>query len=117
HFTAFTHRVGSDSFEYGDSMHDSPDLAVGHLLQQSLSTKRVPLPSAVVSGTINRQGGSNGGGGSCGVASFNFIQRHITPGRRMWAGSMAREFRDEILGNLIHYSVLSQESVGTANQW
>ena len=117
HFTAFNHHIGSNIFEFGDSLHHPPDPSLGPLIRQALSTSDLQFPSRVEIGTINQQGGHNGGEASCGLAAFNFIQRYLDPKRELWSGRKAQQFRDEALGDVIHFCVLSQSCIGSPENW
>lgn len=62
-----------------------------------------PPVDTIGSGTISKQGGFNGGDGSCGVAALNFIECYTDTALRQWQGADSHLFWDMALQNLIHY--------------
>ena len=62
-----------------------------------------PPVKTISSGTISKQGGFNGGDGSCGVAALNFIECYADNNLCQWQGLDSHRFRDLALQNLIRY--------------
>lgn len=108
HFSALTYQVGSGVFMYGDSMHGAKPVELGELISRVLSTSSFQVPFTIERGFIARQGGTNGGEGSCGLAALNFIQRFLDPSTQPWRGSQSRQFRTVALLDLIRYHCIAR---------
>ncbi|KAF8952818.1 hypothetical protein BDZ97DRAFT_1630019, partial [Flammula alnicola] len=118
HFTAFIYRRGSSIIDYGDSMHKSPARHILPILQWVFLDIAHPSITAIKHGTIAKQSIGRGGG-SCGIAAYNFIELAAKTRKRLrpWSGSEAQLFRDAALEDLIRFHYLATQSDGTFSDW
>jgi hypothetical protein len=68
-------------------------------------------------GQVAHQGLGNGGDGSCGLAAFNFVERHLDPSIPSWSGQHSQVFRDCALHDLILYHFTAKEASGCVLNW
>jgi hypothetical protein len=103
HYTAYIYLVGSTSVDHGDSLQQPPADDILGIISWVIAGLGHPPVEIINVGTISKQGGVNGGEGSCGIAAFNFIERYSDNNIRQWEGSKSYLFRDMALENLIRY--------------
>lgn len=103
HYTAYVYHVGSTIVDHGDSLHQPPADDVLGIISWVITGLGHPPVETIGVGTISRQGGLNGGEGSCGIAALNFIECYSDNGLRQWEGLNSHLFRDVALQNLILY--------------
>ena len=103
HYTAYVYRVGSTTIDHGDSLHQPPADDILGIISWIIAGLGHPPIETISVGTISRQGGSNGGEGSCGIAALNFIECYSDNNLCQWEGSKSSLFQDVALQNLILY--------------
>jgi len=103
HYTAYVYHVGSTIVNHGDSLHQPPAKDILGIISWIIAGLGHPPIEAIDSGTISKQGGFNGGDGSCRVAALNFIECYADNNLRRWEGLDLHIFRELALQNLIHY--------------
>ena len=103
HYTAYIYHVGSAIVDHGDSLHQPPADDILDIISWVFTGLGHPPVDTIGSGTISKQGGFNGGDGSCGVAALNFIECNADTALRQWQGTDSHLFRDMALQNLIRY--------------
>jgi hypothetical protein len=101
HFTVYVYHVGTMNLDHGDSMHQPPSDDILQIFSWIFSGLVNPPVNRILPGSISRQGGSDGGDGSCGIAVLNFIQGHADGTHVPWQGSQSQLFRDNALQNVI----------------
>jgi hypothetical protein len=74
HYTAYVYHVRSTIIDHGDSLHQPPADDILDIISWVIIGLGHPPVETISSGTILKQGGFNGGDGSCGVAALNFIE-------------------------------------------
>ncbi|KAJ6524882.1 hypothetical protein DFH09DRAFT_885407, partial [Mycena vulgaris] len=95
--------------EHGDSLHlplASDLLPILRWVFSGLSGDEIDSRSHAKTAVVDHQS-SMAGGGSCGIASTNFVEARagIVPSR--WLAKQSAEFRDELLRDLILYHLLA----------
>jgi len=103
HYTAYVYHVGSTIVDHGDSLHQPPADDILAIISWVIAGLGHPPVDTISCGTISRQGGFNGGDGSCGIAALNFIESYADNNLCQWQGSDSHLFRDMALQNLIRY--------------
>ena len=103
HYTAYVYHVGSTITDHGDSLHQPPAEDILDIISWVFTGLGHPPVDTIRSGTISKQGGFNGGDGSCGVAVLNFIECYADTALRQWQGADSHLFRDMALQNLIRH--------------
>jgi hypothetical protein len=103
HYTAYVYRVGSTIVDHGDSLHQPPADDILDIISWVIAGLGHPVVDTINCGTISKQGGFNGGDGSCGIAALNFIECYADNNLCQWQGSDSHLFRDVALQNLIRY--------------
>ncbi|KAF8805824.1 hypothetical protein BYT27DRAFT_7103590, partial [Phlegmacium glaucopus] len=98
HYTAYVYHVGSTIIDHGDSLHQPPANDILDIISWVITGLGYPHVDTISSGTISKQGGFNGGDGSCGVAALNFIECYADEKLCQW-----QLFWDMALQNLICY--------------
>jgi hypothetical protein len=103
HYTTYVYHVGSTIIDHGDSLHQLPADDILDIISWVFAGLGHPPVDTIRSGTISKQGGFNGGDGSCGVVALNFIECYANTVLRQWQGADSHLFRDVALQNLIRY--------------
>jgi hypothetical protein len=80
HYIAYVYHIGSTTVDHGDSLHQPPADDILGIISWVISGLGNPPIEIISSGTISRQGGFNGGEGSCGIAhsTLSMLKRRMT---------------------------------------
>ncbi|EDR00235.1 uncharacterized protein LACBIDRAFT_314599 [Laccaria bicolor S238N-H82] len=117
HYTAYVYHVGSTILYHGDSLHQPPANNILDIISLVIAGLGHLPVDTINCGTISRQGGFNGGDGSCGIAALNFIESYADNNLRQGQGSDLHLFRDMALKNMIHYHDGAQIESFPALMW
>lgn len=119
HYSSYLTSVDAVKFNHGDSMHNPPLADALPVLQWVFSDIPGFSQEGIDSeaGQVAHQGLGNGGDGSCGLAAFNFVERHLDPSIPSWSGQHSQVFRDCALRDLILYHFTAKEASGCVLNW
>ncbi|KAJ7713987.1 hypothetical protein B0H16DRAFT_1246677, partial [Mycena metata] len=104
HYASICH-IYIAELEHGDSLHlpATPDiLPILRWVFAGLQYAPSPNQTYIRPGVIDRQS-TLAGGGSCGIASTNFIESRVGLGIPRWRAAQSAEFRDVFLQEVLLY--------------
>ena len=119
HYSSYVTSVNADKLDHGDSMHNPPLADALQVFQwvfcdiPGFKQERIDSEARQVA----RQGNGNGGDGSCGLAAYNFAERHLDPNTPSWTGQHSQLFRDRALRDLLLYHFTAKEASGCVLDW
>ena len=117
HYTSYVTSTNAVKFNHGDSMLNPPLADALKVFQWVFSDIPGFGQERIDSEQVARQGHGNGGDGSCGLAAFNFVERHLDPSIPSWSGQHSQLFRDHALRDLVLYHMTAKEASGCILSW
>ncbi|KAJ7026265.1 hypothetical protein C8F04DRAFT_1297965 [Mycena alexandri] len=101
--------------EHGDSMKSFPPSDVLPILRWVLADLSGFNVGAITAGSIDRQS-ALAGGGSCGIASTNFIESRAL-GTPRWRANRSAHFRQEMIRDLVLYHLIARKKTTVYWDW